>query len=279
MHQSHTPALISMWRDVSVELKVEGNQPAFKTRRACVSANSSFVCCLFHVTLSSYWYQMHPRIDWNSDPRTSDISSDSELRMNACSVNVAKHTHSATFKISVLFHWGSVLILQTTPSTATGLQDERWTVMKRHGTGYLNNSVLPPVLVICMARQRRCTSHKRLAQLSLFSPVSSVSALYPQWCVGGWSVALQSWKLARGKNTHHPLYCRSLTANVNMFMDAEHKLMLEIRACSLAGGFIFWIWMNPLSVKPLTICGLERCRAVKQKLAVTVAGSSWREQL
>lgn len=44
---------------------------------------------------------MHLRTDWNSDRRTSDISSDSELSTKVCSVNVAKHTHSATHKFSL----------------------------------------------------------------------------------------------------------------------------------------------------------------------------------
>lgn len=62
------------------------------------------MCHLLHIAVSSYWYQMHPRIDWNSDPRKSDISSDSELSMKVCGMNAAKHTHSATYKFTVLFH-------------------------------------------------------------------------------------------------------------------------------------------------------------------------------
>lgn len=61
-------------------------------------------CRLLSVAVSSCWYQMDPRIDCNSDPRTSDISSDSELSMKVCTMNVAKHTHSATYKFTVLFH-------------------------------------------------------------------------------------------------------------------------------------------------------------------------------
>lgn len=95
-------ALISIWGDVSVKSKVEGKMCSNKQE----STNTyiiSFVCHLFHIAVSSYWYQMHPRIDWDSNPRTSDISSDSELSVKVC-MNVAKHTHSATYKFTALFH-------------------------------------------------------------------------------------------------------------------------------------------------------------------------------
>lgn len=136
--KSNIDSINSIWVDVSVKSEVECQWNVFRTSRRCICSNTytvSFVCHLFDIAVSSYCYQMHPRIDCNTDPRTSDTSSDSELSIEVCGMNVAKHTHSATNKFPVLFHWACVLIFQTSPPNATaGSEEERWIMWQMHGT-------------------------------------------------------------------------------------------------------------------------------------------------
>lgn len=124
MQQTEIPALIR--GDVSVHQRskvtatqkcVPHKQEMYKCKHICDNFRKDIFS---DVAVSSYWYQMHPRIDWNTDPRTSDISRDSKLSRKVCGLNAAKHTHSATYKFTLFFHWASVLLSQTAPSAAAG---------------------------------------------------------------------------------------------------------------------------------------------------------------
>lgn len=132
----------------------------------------------FHVTLSSSWYQMHPRIGWNSDPRTSDISSDLRAEHEGLQCERSQ-THPLSHTQKSLFH-------TTEPLCSCSAHLPAQPLVYKTGAGWYGRGMAQAILqyfLYAWHRQQGRSSHKHLAQLSLFfSLFISFSNVFPGVC-------------------------------------------------------------------------------------------------